>query len=116
MSHQFNQSSSTRPGTLANSLVLLVTRTALATIACPAIAVSIGPNGVPAVASAALICVVKSTAARFHGRMASRRALKALISRACRGEGFLPDGTQDDVIPVPHDLQLVDTREIQTAR
>lgn len=40
------QSSSTRPGTLSNSRVLLVTSTAQTAMACPAIAVSFRPIGV----------------------------------------------------------------------
>lgn len=42
------QSSSTSPGIHSNSLVLFVTSTAPAAMACPAIAVSLGPIGVPA--------------------------------------------------------------------
>ncbi len=60
----FTQSSSTRPGTRSNSLTLFVTRTAPAAIACPAMAVSFGPIGVPARRSATRMSVVASTAAR----------------------------------------------------
>lgn len=63
------QSSSTRPGTRANSLVLFVTRIAPAAMACPAIAVSFGPMGAPAAASAAFTSVVASTAVRAGERL-----------------------------------------------
>lgn len=64
----FTQSSSVRLGTRTNSLVLFVTSTASAAMACPAIAVSFRPIGVLAVASVALISVVASTAARSRAR------------------------------------------------
>lgn len=73
------QSSSTRPGTRSNSLTLFVTSIAPAAMACPAIAVSFGPIGVPARRSATLISVVASTAARSQGRIASRRAQHRLL-------------------------------------
>lgn len=76
----FTQSSSTRPGTRANSRTLFVTRTAPAAMACPAMAVSFGPIGVPARRSATRMSVVASTAARSQGRMASRRAQNASTS------------------------------------
>lgn len=45
---QLTQSSGTRPDTRSNSRVLFVTRMASTAIACPAMALSSGPIGVPA--------------------------------------------------------------------
>ena len=87
---QLTQSSSVRPGTRSNSSTLFVTSTAPAAMACPAIAVSFEPIGVPARRSATLISVVASTAAQSQGRMASRRVQNASTSCTCRGEAFGP--------------------------
>lgn len=54
----FAQSSRFSPGARSNSLVLFVTRIAPTAMACPAIAVSLGPIGVLAVRSATLMSPV----------------------------------------------------------
>ncbi len=71
--YYFTQSSSTRPGTCSNPLVLFVTSTAPAAMACPAIIVSFGPIGVPAVRRATLMSLVVSTAARQNAGRSPQR-------------------------------------------
>lgn len=70
----FTQSSCFSLAIRANSRGLFVTRTAPAAIAWPAIAVLLRLLGVLAAASAALISVVVSTAARPQASTASRLA------------------------------------------
>ncbi|STK05337.1 Uncharacterised protein [Escherichia coli] len=86
-------------------------------MACPAIAVSFGPIGVPARRSATLISVVASTAARSHGRTASSpltervnqlhvawRGLRTGGTEAHLGVG---DGRDHDTVTAQHRLLQV---------
>lgn len=62
------QSSTLRPSTRSNSLVLFVTRISPSDLACPAISKSIGPIGIPFLSSCALILPYSSAAGALNSK------------------------------------------------